>query len=142
MEIQFDAFTLDTFATVEHKGNVSALHAGWVMPESLGGKTDMNDILKQKGTQGVLDTLANRTISIDQKTLGMPDKNNLAGFKRNSDTDIKSAAKQYEQSKLTTLKERSMQQDNVLSQAVESEALKQPTIDRALDKQLQIEREL
>ena len=41
MEIQFDTFTLDTFATVEHKGNVSALYAGWVMLESAPGHDEV-----------------------------------------------------------------------------------------------------
>ena len=41
MEIQLDTFTLDTFATVEHKGNISALHAGWVMLECAAGHDEV-----------------------------------------------------------------------------------------------------
>ena len=41
MEIQFDAFTLDTFATVERRDNVSALYAGWVMLECAAGHDEV-----------------------------------------------------------------------------------------------------
>ena len=137
-QLKDDKQIMDAAARLSHAGKV--VHV--VMPESLGNKTDMNDILKQKGTQGVLNTLADRTIIIDQKTVGMPGRNNLAGFKRNNDTDIKSATKAYEQNKMILMQDRSAQMDSMRSQAVQKDEITGPVPDRMIDRQIQMEREL
>jgi len=137
-QLKDDKQIMDAATRLSHAGK--EVHV--VMPESLGDKTDMNDILKQKGTQGVLNTLANRTVAIDQKTAGMPERNNLTGFKRNTDTDMKSATKAYEQNKVTLMQERSAQMDSVRSQAVQKDEVTGPVPDRMIDRQIQMEREL
>jgi len=137
-QLKEDKEIMDAATRLSHAGK--EVHV--VMPESLGNKTDMNDILKQKGTQGVLNTLANRTIAIDQKTVGMPERNNLAGFKRNNDTDMKSATKAYEQNKMAVMQDRSAQMDSMRSQTAQKDEVSSPTPDRMIDRQIQMEREL
>ena len=137
-QLKNDKQIMDAAARLSHAGK--EVHI--VMPESLGNKTDMNDILKQKGTQGVLDTLANRTITIDQETVGMPERNNLAAFKRNNDTDMKSATKAYEQNKMAVMQDRLAQMDSMRSQTAQKNEVIGPVPDRMVDRQVQIEREL
>ena len=137
-QLKNDKQIMDAAARLSHAGK--EVHI--VMPESLGNKTDMNDILKQKGTQGVLNTLANRTVSFDQKSVGMPKHNNLAGFKRNNDTDMKSANKAYEQNKMTLMQDRSAKMDSMRSQTAQKDEVSSPAPDRMIDRQIQMEREL
>ena len=72
----------------------------------------------------------------------MPELNNLAAFKRNNDTDMKSATKAYEQNKMILMQDRLAQMDSMKSQTAQKDEVSSPTPDRMIDRQIQMEREL